>query len=58
MWPLFIENKQQLDKQERRQNYVIHVFFSKKIYFQRQKAINYEKKNLNRFVHSQKERQI
>ena len=38
MWPLINENKQQLDKKEKKtQNYEI-VFFSKKIYFQRHES--------------------
>ena len=36
MWPLISENKQKLDKKEKKQNYVILVFFSKKFYFQKQ----------------------
>ena len=30
MWPLISENKQKLDKKEKKQNYVILVYFRKK----------------------------
>ena len=39
MWPFINENKQQLDKKEKKmQHYLILDFFSKKIYFQRDKS--------------------
>ena len=44
MRPLSNENKQQLDKIEKMQNYVIRVFFSKKIISKDIKAINYKMK--------------
>ena len=31
MWRFFIENKQQLDKKEKKQSYVILVFFEKNL---------------------------
>ena len=37
MRPQIIENKEQLDKKEKMQNYVI-LFFLKNIYFQRHKS--------------------
>ena len=52
MWPLINENKQQLDI-KKMQNYVL-VFFRKKFISKDMKAINYEMKKLNRFVHSSK----
>ena len=48
MGPLINENKQQLDKKGKNiQNYVILVFFRKK-FISKDKAINYNIKNLNR----------
>ena len=55
MWPLIIENKQQLDKKKKMQNYVILVFFRKKFISKDIKALNYKMKNLKRFNHSSKE---
>ena len=50
----YYENKQQLDKTEKTQNYLILVFFRKKFISKDMKAINYKIKKLNRFVHSSK----
>ena len=54
MWRLFIENKQQLEKKKKMQNYVILAFFRNKFISKDIKAINYKLKNLNVFVHSSK----
>ena len=40
MWPLINKNKQQLDKKEKMQNYVILVFFRKKFISKDMKSIN------------------
>ena len=44
MRPLINENKQQLDKKEKMQNYVI-LFFRKKFVSKDMKAINFKMKN-------------
>ena len=38
MWPLFIKNKQQLDKKEKRMQNYVKLFFSEKKFFQRGKS--------------------
>ena len=52
MWPLIIENKQQLDKEEKTQNYLILVCFRKTFISKDIKAINYKMKKLNWFDYS------
>ena len=54
MRPLIDENKQKKDKKKKTQNYVILVFFRKKIISKDMKAIDYKMKKLNRFVYSSK----
>ena len=54
MWPLINENKQQLDKREKMQNYEMLVFFRKKFNSKDMKAINCKMKKWNRFVYSSK----
>ena len=52
MWWLINENKQQLDKNEKKAKLCNTCFFRKKFISKDIKAINYKMKNLNRFVHS------